>query len=293
MSKQVSDPSIEICTFYRFADLSEVRESLREELQALKDIRGLVLIAPEGINGTVAAPIAVMQRFKDILQAEPKLADLEYKTSWSEKYPFPRWKVELKDQTIQYVDKFRPDGSRPHLTPAEWHAMLQGDEEVTVLDTRNTYEVKVGTFKNAIDPGIEKFTEFADYLDECELPKDKPTLIFCTGGIRCEKAILDMEERGFDKVYQLEGGILKYLEEYPEGEFEGECFVFDRRVAVDKNLAPSEQYWLCPHCGNPGQLECTCAQCDQTARVCEACASQKPTCSKNCQYHYERTRARS
>lgn len=230
-------------------------------------------------------------RFRQVLESRPELAGMEYKDSYCEKNPFPRWKVELKGQVIQYMDKFRPKGEHNHLSAAEWHALLKSDEEITVLDTRNRYETKVGTFRNAIDPEIDKFTEFTDYLDGCDLPKDRTTLIFCTGGIRCEKAILDMEERGFEKVYQLEGGILKYLEEFPDEEFQGECFVFDRRVAVDQNLDPSKQYWLCPHCGDPGQVEVNCAQCGETARICAKCEAEKPTCSKNCQYHYARVQA--
>ncbi|MFA5506844.1 MAG: rhodanese-like domain-containing protein [Vulcanimicrobiota bacterium] len=277
-----------VTAFFLFEDLSADKLTLQEELLALDDMKGLVLIADEGINGTVAGSPQAVANFRSVLEKRTRLAGLEYKDSYCEKNPFPRWKVELKDQVIQYMDKFRPKGEHNHLSAAEWHSLLHSGEELTVLDTRNRYEFRVGTFKNAIDPEIDKFTEFADYLDRCELPRDRTTLIFCTGGIRCEKAILDMEERGFEKVYQLEGGILKYLEEFPNQEFEGECFVFDRRVALDQNLEPSRQYWLCPHCGDPGQLEVDCAVCGGTARICDTCRPEKPTCCKNCQYHYHR-----
>ena len=292
MMAETKKGPILVTTFFRFEDLSQEKEALREELQALQELRGLVLIAGEGINGTIAGVEEAVLRFRQALENRPKLAGMEYKDSYCEKNPFPRWKVELKDQVIQYMDKFRPKGEHNHLSAAECHSLLQSGQELTVLDTRNRYETKVGTFKNAIDPEIDKFTEFTGYLDACDLPKDRTTLIFCTGGIRCEKAILDMEERGFEKVYQLEGGILKYLEEFPDQEFEGECFVFDRRVAVDQNLDPSKQYWLCPHCGDPGQVETSCAQCGEQARICAQCESEKPTCSKNCQYHYSRVQSR-
>lgn len=283
---------IVVTTFFLFVDLSEDRESLRDELFALDGLKGLVLIAGEGINGMVAGTTAAVARFREVLESHSKLAGMEYKDSYCAKNPFRRWKVELKDQVIQYLDKFRPKGEHNHLSAADWHALLKSGEDITILDTRNKYETQVGTFKNAIDPEIDKFTEFTDYLDRCDLPKDQTTLIFCTGGIRCEKAILDMEERGFEKVYQLEGGILKYLEEFPEEEFEGECFVFDKRVALDQNLKPSKQYWLCPHCGNPGQVKTECKRCGQEAKICQSCAGEKPTCSKNCQYHYVKLQTR-
>jgi UPF0176 protein len=280
--------NIIVTTFFRFVDLVEEKEELREQLSKLDGLRGLILIAGEGINGMVAGTREDVGLFRETLESRTKLAGMEYKDSFCAKNPFKRWKVELKDQVIQYLDKFRPKGEHNHLTPAEWHALLKSDQELTILDTRNHYETRVGTFKNAIDPAIEKFTEFTEYLDNCELPKDQTTLIFCTGGIRCEKAILDMEERGFEKVYQLEGGILKYLEEFPEEEFEGECFVFDKRVALGQNLEPSQKYWLCPHCGDPGQVRLDCHRCGEVAKICEQCAPAKPTCSKDCQYHYAR-----
>ena len=285
--------NIIVTTFFRFVNLAEEKEELREELFALSGLKGLILIAGEGINGMVAGSEDAIARFRETLQARPKLAQMEYKDSFCAQNPFRRWKVELKDQVIAYLDKFRPKGEHNHLSPSEWHALLTSGEELTVLDTRNHYETRVGTFKNAVDPQIEKFTEFTEYLDHCDLPKDQTTLIFCTGGIRCEKAILDMEERGFEKVYQLEGGILKYLEEYPEKEFEGECFVFDKRVALDQKLEPSQRYWLCPHCGDPGQLQTDCKRCGGPAQICSQCAPTNPTCSKDCQYHYARLQTES
>jgi len=280
-----------VTAFFKFVDLEDIREELHDKLRDLQGLSGLVLLTPEGINGTICGDPEHIEKFRKTLGAYPRLADLEYKDSPAEKHVFPRWKIDLRDQAINYVGEFKPDGGiHNHVSPEEWHRMLTGDEPVTVLDTRNRYETRVGTFKNAVDPEIDSFTEFAEYLDECDLPKDRPTLIYCTGGIRCEKAILDMEQRGFEKVYQLHGGILKYLEEYPNQQFEGECFVFDHRVAVDQELKPSEKYWLCPHCGDPGDLEITCRQCGEQARVCRDCSEKAPVCSKNCAYHWRRTK---
>lgn len=281
-----------VTTFFKFVDLTDQLETLQKELSELEGLTGLLLLSTEGINATVAGEPEAVERLRDYLEANPALQGLEHKESTCEKNPYRRWKVDIRDQLIQYKEGFHPDGLHNHMSPAEWHATLNGDEPVTVLDTRNKYETKVGTFENAIDPEIDKFTEFADYLDTCDLPKDQKTLIYCTGGIRCEKAILDMEERGFTDVHQLHGGILKYIEEFPEEKFQGECFVFDHRVAVGQHLEPSEQYWMCPLCGDPGQEKLTCAQCGGEALLCEKCAPKSPVCSKDCRYHWLRVKAR-
>lgn len=277
-----------VTTFYKFVDLSDEGELLQQQLSQLPGLKGLIIVAPEGLNGTVCGYPRAVAGLRTFFSQHPKFDDLDYKDSFCENIPFPRWKVELKEQTIMYKEGYSPKSPRRHLSAEQWHRLLQSGQPVTVLDTRNTYETDIGIFKNAIDPRIETFTEFSDYLAQCELPKEQTTLIYCTGGIRCEKAIIDMEERGFKNVYQLQGGILKYLEEFPNQEFEGECFVFDKRVAVDQHLAPSERYWLCPHCGNPGDLEIACCQCGEETHLCRSCFEKEPTCSKDCAYHRKR-----
>lgn len=277
-----------VTCFFLFADLNDEVEVLQSELLNLPGLKGMVLLAKEGINGTVCGEANAIERLRTVLANQPKLAGLEYKDSSAPTNPFPKWKVEIKDQVILYKEGIHPQGRHNHLSPSEWHELLTGDEPVTVLDTRNYYETRVGVFKDAVDPQIEKFTDFSDYLEQCDLPKDRKTLIYCTGGIRCEKAIFDMEEQGFRDVHQLDGGILKYLEEYPDETFQGECFVFDNRVAVDQQLAPSEKFWICPHCGDPGDLRMPCAQCHKEALLCSDCAEQLPTCSKDCTYHWKR-----
>jgi UPF0176 protein len=159
-----------------------------------------------------------------------------------------------------------------------------------MIDTRNWYEYKIGTFQGALNPDIEKFTDFPEYIEKQGISKDKKMLIFCTGGIRCEKGILELQQQGYEKVYQLEGGILNYLAQYPRDEFKGECFVFDHRVAVDQNLSPSKNYVLCPHCGQPGDTSIVCKRCDHEDKICESCAQltyKKETCSKNCAHQWE------
>ena len=150
-------------------------------------------------------------------------------------------------------------------------------------------------FENAIDPKIAKFSDFKNFMEREALPKDKKLFLYCTGGIRCEKAVPEVMRLGYKNVYQLEGGILKYLEEYPEGHFKGECFVFDRRVSVDSNLKPTNMYSSCPHCGNPGKERIACSNCGCDTVVCHRCVSRadRNACSKNCAHHIRRKAATS
>ncbi|MGE0491277.1 MAG: rhodanese-like domain-containing protein [Vulcanimicrobiota bacterium] len=275
-----------VTTFYRFVGFGPDRlvqlQTRWLECGQNLGLRGLIILASEGCNATIAGPPRAVKTFRNELLQEPELTDLDFKDSRCQSLPFKRWKVEIRNQTIKYrADCPPPGGHHHHLTPEQWHAKL--DDDVTVIDTRNDYEVKVGKFAGAIDPGLESFEQFTDYVRQLDLPKTRQVLLYCTGGIRCEKAVLDMEELGYTQVYQLEGGILKYLEQYPEGKFEGECFVFDERVAVDSQLAPSSTYRFCPLCGDPGRQSIECRQCGQQAVICGPCLSTRgPYCSKGC-----------
>ena len=151
---------------------------------------------------------------------------------------------------------------------------------------------RLGSFKNAVDPGTWKFSQFPDWVRSSGIDKDKRIGIFCTGGIRCEKAAVAMGEQGYGNVYQLDGGILKYIEERPNKNFEGDCFVFDHRVAVKQDLTPSEQYGRCPWCGNGGDLDRSCENCESDYKVCGECFESLPAslCSKNCRYAFPHTK---
>jgi UPF0176 protein len=199
---------------------------------------------------------------------------------------FKRWSVQMRSEIVNLQLPDAKPAQDTHLTPEEWHAMLQ--EDVMVLDTRNTYETNVGTFKNAVDPKLKNFQEFPEYVRSAGIPKQKKVLMYCTGGIRCEKAIHAMRAQGYEHVYQLEGGILAYLKQFPNAAFEGECFVFDHRVAVDQELKPSARYALCPHCGDPGDKTVACVHCTKSCVICTTCAAheERQTCSKNCRHHH-------
>ncbi len=283
---------IYISSFYRFIQFSpESILALESDLtQSAKStgLLGLILLGSEGINGTVAGSAEAIRELKALLADFAGLADLAFKDSVGPKQPFQVFKIKVKDEivTLNRTDLVPRSPSYRHLSPAEWDKALK-DPDVLVLDTRNDYEVDIGKFKGAQDFRTAEFHEFPEKLKEAGIPQTQKVLIYCTGGIRCEKAILAMEEQGFDNVYQLEGGILNYLQDYPNGDFEGECFVFDYRVAVDANLQPTRKYTLCPHCGQPANFKINCAQCQGQETICHNCSTVgQVTCSKNCAHHH-------
>lgn len=256
------------------------------------DIKGLILIGDEGFNLTISGEKDQVNQYRDYLlnAFNVPLENVLIKESISEKPIFKRFKVQIRKEIVTLgLNEIKiPSSDSNHLAPTDFHQALQ-EENVQVIDTRNWYETDVGKFKKALDFRITEFREFPDRLESANLDKSKKTLIYCTGGIRCEKAIEAMRKQGFEKVYQLEGGILKYLEEYPNKEFEGECFVFDHRVAVDQNLKATKRFGLCPHCGQPALNKITCLRCDHPGMVCDMCIKEEyhKTCSKNCAYHYK------
>lgn len=284
-----------VTTFYKFIniparDLPALKARLTES--ALKNgIKGLLLIGTEGCNATIAGSPEGLSSYKNILQADPLIGELVFKDSLSSRMPFRRFKADIRQEivTIKQEDAIPGSPVNNHLSPAEWNAVLKSGEDVVLLDTRNVYETEIGIFRGATDMNLRKFSEFPDKVRDLGIPRDKKVLMYCTGGIRCEKAIIDMQKEGYRNVFQLEGGILKYLEEFPGDLYEGECFVFDHRVAVDQNLKPSSQYKLCPHCGNPAKEKISCLKCSVPAIVCHHCLKQgdkRHTCSKNCAHHY-------
>jgi len=218
------------------------------------DIRGMILLATEGINGTIAGAPEDIHAVLAYLRSDPRLADLEHKESYATEPPFYRMKVKLKREIVTLgvpgVDPTKMAGE--YVKPEDWNALIS-DPDVVLIDTRNDYEVGIGTFKGAIDPKTRSFGELPEWVAQNKDVFKKPKIaMFCTGGIRCEKSTAFMRAQGYDQVYHLEGGILKYLEKIPEEEslWEGQCFVFDERVSVGHGLEPGE-YELCRACRDP------------------------------------------
>lgn len=285
---------MQVNAFYHFHPLPQdhlpnLRDRLLQQGHAL-NIRGLMILGAEGVNGTLAGTAETLGRFRSDIERETGISALEYKQSQTHFIPFAKLKVKIRREIVTTGDPtLDPKAVRDsHLTPQQWQEVLLNDPDAVVLDTRNWYETRIGKFKRAVDPGLKCFQEFAEYLPQSGLNKDQKILIYCTGGIRCEKAIVEMQRQGYQNVYQLQGGILRYLEEFPKSEFEGECFVFDYRVAVDQKLEPSKTYRLCPHCGQPGARRLDCIHCGQSAVICDDCfiSEHRRTCSKNCAHHH-------
>ncbi|MFI3187464.1 MAG: rhodanese-related sulfurtransferase [Methylococcaceae bacterium] len=247
---------IVVCALYKFVTL-ENYQALRLPLQQAMEthhLRGTLLLASEGINGTIAGSRLAVDTVLDWLRNDPRLADIDHKESLTDTMPFNRAKVKLKKEIVtmgvEGIDPKRVVGT--YVSPKDWNKLIS-DPEVVLVDTRNDYEFKVGTFKNAINPNTISFREFPQYVkDHLDPEKHKKVAMFCTGGIRCEKSTAFLKEQGFDEVYHLKGGILKYLEEVPAQEtlWEGECFVFDERVTVNLQLEKG-RYDQCNACRLP------------------------------------------
>ncbi len=245
-----------VLALYRFVklkDLSSLKETLQARCEELH-ICGTLLLAPEGINGTIAGEESAMATILQDLDAHCGVRQGEVKISYAQEKPFRRMKVRLKKEIVTMrTPKATPEEVvGTYVEAQDWNALLE-DPDVLVLDTRNEYEITIGTFKNAVNPHISTFTEFVPYVETQLNPtQTKKVAMFCTGGIRCEKASSFMLNQGFETVYHLKGGILKYLEDVPPEEslWDGACFVFDRRVAVGHHLA-EEGYEMCFHCGWP------------------------------------------
>jgi UPF0176 protein len=247
-----------VAAFYAFTELLNLEDLHRAFTHFLKkeDIKGTVLLAHEGINGTVAGTEDGIDRFKNFLQLNNLYQSQNFKTSTCAEDPFPRLKIKLKDEIVSIGNELADPAKivGEYVQPEDWNSLIS-QEDVLVLDTRNTYEFSIGTFKKSIQPETTNFREFPDWLEGIEykgLDKSKKVAMFCTGGIRCEKASSLMKAKGFKNIYHLQGGILNYVEKVDEEEslWKGECFVFDDRVALNHNLEVGS-YDMCHGCRMP------------------------------------------
>ena len=255
MSKQ-SDNRVAVLSFYKFVDLdgtSEIKDSLLLFCEKT-GINGTFILAPEGINATVAGPPEGIDRLIAYIESDPRLSGAQYKLSYNERSPFHRLKVKFKKELVPMgVSGVKPQRlSGERVPPERWNELIVRPD-VLVVDTRNDYENRVGTFRGAVNPETDHFREFPEYVRQNLDPGEhKEIAMFCTGGIRCEKATSYLLERGFERVYQLEGGVISYLERVPREQslWEGECFVFDDRTSVGHDL--SKGTWsTCRNCRAP------------------------------------------
>lgn len=274
MSEELS-----VFAFYRFTPLRDF-ESLREPLlQEAKEIGlcGTLLLASEGINGTLCGTRAAIGAYLNSIARIAGLSDIKGRWSGAGKPPFQRMRVKLRNEivTLGRPDLNPANKTGTHVGPEEWNHLLE-QPDVLVIDTRNTYEIEVGTFPGAINPGTTNFREFPDFVEHnAGALRERPVAMFCTGGIRCEKASALLKEIGCESVYQLDGGILGYLESIDDKDnrWQGECFVFDSRVAVDEALSPGN-YVQCHACRRPLSAEDLQSPSYEEGISCPSCHGQ-------------------
>jgi UPF0176 protein len=244
-------PAYPVILFYKYVSVADPAGLVAEqrELCAHLGLKGRVLIASEGINGTLAGPRVGIQVYVDALRRDPRFADIEIKVSAGDECTFPKLVVKVRPEIVTLgADATLVPETGNHLSPEEWKRSLEEDPDVVLLDVRNRYESEVGKFANAITCEIEHFRELPQYIDRLEELKNRKVLIYCTGGIRCEKASALLRSKGFTNVFQLHGGIVSYQEKFGNEHWLGECFVFDQRMAVpvNGNMVPIGR---CAHSG--------------------------------------------
>lgn len=278
-----------VILFYKYVVIPEPEgfAAAQRELCAALGLKGRILIATEGINGTLAGPREAVDRYTAELRADERFADIVFKTSAGDAQTFPKLVVKVRPEIVTLgAGPLTPDQDN-QLSPREWKQTIEDDSEVVVLDVRNRYESSAGKFANAVACDIEHFRELPAYLEQLDALRDRKILMYCTGGIRCEKASALFRSRGFKQVFQLHGGIVTYQEEFGNEHWLGECFVFDQRmtVRVDEALVPIGQ---CAHTGRPTNrfVNCLHDPChvlfllaeetereNRDTRLCPACLS--------------------
>ncbi|SNR31840.1 MULTISPECIES: rhodanese-related sulfurtransferase [Hymenobacter] len=280
-----------VLLYYCYTPLANPEE-FREEHHRLclrLHLLGRIIVASEGLNGTVSGRRADCEEYMRLVKADPRFAALEFKIEEASAHTFQKLHVRVKPEIVNvglpHIKPYERTGI--HLSPEEFRD-LKDQDDVVVLDVRSDYEHHLGRFKNAVTLDIENFREFPEKVNELEQYKGKKVLTYCTGGIKCEKASAFLLEQGFENVYQLHGGIIKYGLEAGGEDFEGKCYVFDGRVAVDVNSVNPTVISHCHHCHTPSDRMVNCANphCNAHVPLCEACGQQlEGACSEACQQH--------
>ncbi|EON77253.1 Rhodanese domain protein UPF0176, Firmicutes subgroup [Lunatimonas lonarensis] len=290
----MEDEKYLILLYYCYADIQDP-EAYREEHHLFcieNNIRGRIIISSEGLNGTVSGLESDCHRYMEYIKSDTRFADTEFKIDMHDRHAFAKIHVRAKDEIVhsglRHLNPRKKTGK--HLEPLEFRAMKDQDD-VVILDVRSDYEHKLGHFKNALRLDIENFRDFPEKVKELEHLKNKKILTYCTGGIKCEKASAFLLEQGFEDVYQLHGGIIKYGMEAGGEDFEGKCYVFDNRVAVDVNTINPTVVSTCHICGTKCDRMVNCANpvCNIHVPICESCGWEyQGACSSECIDHPEK-----
>ena len=275
---------IVVSSFYKYINVKNP-EKFQEEHQIYCNslgVKGKVLIAEEGINGTISGTESQVEEYENYLIKNKLFKNMNFKRNNADEHPFKKTITRLKNEIVTSRFKVNLKNKGSYISPKELKRLLDNNEDVILLDARNNYESKVGKFKNAITPNIETFRDFNKAAMQMKKLKDKKIITYCTGGVRCEKASALLKENGFKNVFQLHDGILNYVEQFPGTYFEGRCFVFDNRLSIPTG---SEDISYCKHCHAPSGRYINCAniKCDELFLCCEECDSKfNHRCSKKC-----------
>lgn len=286
----MSEKAYRVLLYYKYVDIAEPEQFVQDHKALCKklNLKGRILIGSEGINGTLAGRTEDTDEYKRIMGEDERFADIHWKEDAYDSIPFPKLKVKYREEIVTLGLPGEAPSSRggEHLSPEEWHKMA-ADENAVILDARNDYEWEIGKFKDAILPDVKTFREFPQWVkDHKEELEGKKVLMYCTGGIRCERASTVLKDEGLDDVYQLSGGIVTYGKEIPDGLWEGSCFVFDERMAVQVN--DDEHHDVistCHHCETATDVYYNCcnAQCNKLILLCEECKElSNMACSEDC-----------
>jgi UPF0176 protein len=275
-----------ILLFYKFVRIEDTNSFKEEHLNFCKNlgIKGKVLIASEGINGSVSGTEEQVEKYKAELRKNPLFSNIEFKEEMGILHPFNKMVVRVKKEIIRLGENIDIKNNGKHVSPREFLEMYERGEDMIVLDARNDYESKVGKFKGAITPNIETFREFPEFVKNFAANKGKKIVMYCTGGIRCEKASAYMIQQGFKNVSQLSGGVIKFCQEFPNTVWEGSCFVFDNRLT--SSIGQEEKSITnCVYCAVPCDLYKNCKNvvCNELIVICPECEKKRHSCcSKDC-----------
>ena len=285
---------IHVLLYYCFAEVIDPAELQRSQLEKCLELglRGRIIVAPEGLNGTVSGTPEACQAYRNWVHADPRFASTDFKVEAVKEQAFAKINVRVKQEIVHAgLPQIKPyERTGLHLTPAEWKAMM-ADPDVVLLDVRSDYEHNLGHFKGARRLPIENFRELPDHLAEIEDLKGKKVLTYCTGGIKCEKASAFLLEQGFENVYQLLGGIIRYGIEQGGENFDGKCYVFDKRVAVDVNTVNPTVVATCHvcHASTDRMVNCANPVCNKHLTICDACGlTLEGACSEPCRENPEK-----
>jgi len=286
----------EVILYYLFTPIDDPETFKDEHREFCKElgVKGRIYIGEEGINGTLAGTPKQVATYKEHLRSKEGFEEIEFKTDTSEYIPFPKLICKVRDEIVALHtdEKVDPDEGARHVSPQEWRKILEQEDDYVLIDVRNDYETKIGHFEGALTPKANNFYEFPEWLEQADIDKDKKVLMYCTGGIRCEKFSVLMKKKGWENVNQLDGGILKYAKEEDGKHFKGKCFVFDDRLVVPVDEDNMEPISRCEITGKPADTYVNCAnmECNKLF-VCseEGARKMEGCCSEECrQSEYKR-----